>query len=282
MNSVLQPWARACHRWALLRFVDINLRGVGQVMFQDNPLSGLLFLAAIAWGSWVAGAPEVLFGCVLALVAATLMAQWLRADARSLAAGLYGYNAALVGLALPTFLQPSPLLWAYVVLGAAVLLLDRVASTALLRPSPRLLALGAAAGGVMAAASYLLYPLLTRLIPFIANDTAQLYAAFRAPSPVLASVALVPVIVGEELVWRGLVQSTLTRELGAWRGVALAALVYALVHAPIGSPVLVAVALLCGLAWGILRAATASLVPALVSHLLWDLLVLLWLPLDLR
>ena len=120
MNSVLQPWARACHRWALLRFVDINLRGVGQVMFQDNPLSGLLFLAAIAWGSWVAGAPEVLFGCVLALVAATLMAQWLRADARSLAAGLYGYNAALVGLALPTFLQPSPLLWAYVVLGAAV------------------------------------------------------------------------------------------------------------------------------------------------------------------
>ncbi|MBK7537719.1 MAG: CPBP family intramembrane metalloprotease [Myxococcales bacterium] len=171
---------------------------------------------------------------------------------------------------------------AAVVLGGAVLLLDRAASTALLRPTPRLVVLGVVAGGAMAAASYLLYPLLTRLMPFIADDTAQLYAAFRAPSPVLASMALVPVIVGEELVWRGVVQSTLVRELGAWRGVVLAALVYALVHAPIGSPVLVAVALLCGLAWGILRAVTASLVPALVSHLLWDLLVLLWLPLDLR
>lgn len=120
MNSVLQPWARACGRSALLRFVDLNLRGIGQVMFQDNPLSGLLFLAAIAWGALAAGALEVLVGGVLALVTGTLTAQWLRADAQSLAAGLYGYNAVLLGLALPTFLAPSPLLWCYVLLGAAV------------------------------------------------------------------------------------------------------------------------------------------------------------------
>ena len=120
MNSVLQSWARACDGSKLLRFVDLNLRGVGQVMFQDNPLSGLLFLVAIAWGAVAAGAVEVLVGCVLALLAATLMAMWLRADARSLASGLYGYNAVLVGLALPTFLAPSPLLWCYVLLGAAV------------------------------------------------------------------------------------------------------------------------------------------------------------------
>ncbi len=103
-----------------MRFVDINLRGLGQVMFQNHPLSGALFLAAIAWGSIAAGAIEVLFGCVLALVSATLMAMWLRADAKSLADGLYGYNAVLVGLALPTFVAPSPLLWCYVVLGGAV------------------------------------------------------------------------------------------------------------------------------------------------------------------
>jgi urea transporter len=120
MKSVLRSWDRACAKSKLLRFVDINLRGVGQVMFQDNPLSGLLFLAAIAWGAVAAGAIEVLIGCVLALVMATLTAMWLRADARSLDAGLYGYNAVLVGLALPTFLAPSPLLWCYVLLGAAV------------------------------------------------------------------------------------------------------------------------------------------------------------------
>ena len=165
-------------------------------------------------------------------------------------------------------------------LGLAVLLFDRPASTALLRPSPRLVLLGAAAGAVMAVATHLLYPPLARVLPFIATDTTQLYAAFRAPSLVVASVALVPVIVGEELVWRGVVQASLVQRLGAWRGVALAAVVYALVHAPLGSPVLVAVAFFCGLAWGTLRATTASLVPPLVAHLLWDVLVLLWLPLD--
>ena len=97
-----------------------------------------------------------------------------------------------------------------------------------------------------------------------------------------ASVAIVPVIVGEELVWRGVVQASLVRRLGVWGGVTMAAAVYALVHAPLGSSVLVAVAFSCGLAWGTLRATTASLVPSLVAHLLWDVLVLLWLPLDTR
>ena len=54
----------------------------------------------------------------------------------------------------------------------------------------------------------------------------------------------------------------------------------AVVQAPLGSPSLVLAALSCGLVWGALRAATASLVPTLVAHLLWDFVVLLWLPLD--
>ena len=171
---------------------------------------------------------------------------------------------------------------AAVALGVAVLLFDRPAPTVLLQPSPRLVLLGATAGGVMAAATYAFYPVLARLAPFIATDTVQLYAAFRSPSLVVASMALVPVVVGEELVWRGLVQASLVRHLGAWRGVILAAVLYALVHVPLGSSVLVAVAFFCGLAWGTLRTTTASLVPTLVAHLLWDALVLLWLPLDTR
>jgi urea transporter len=89
-------------------------------MFQDNPLSGALFLAAVAWGSYAAGVPQVLFGGLLAVVAATLTALWLRVDPASLRAGLYGFNGFLVGLALATFVAPGPLLWACVILGAAV------------------------------------------------------------------------------------------------------------------------------------------------------------------
>ncbi len=89
-------------------------------MFQDNPLSGALFLAAIVWGSIAAGMPQVAICGALAVVVATLTAQVLRVDEASLRAGLYGFNGVLVGLALATFIAPGPLLWWYVVLGAAV------------------------------------------------------------------------------------------------------------------------------------------------------------------
>jgi urea transporter len=120
MKELLMRWESLCSASAILRFVDINLRGAGQVMFQDNPLSGLLFLVAVGWGSYAGGAPAVATGGLLALVTATLAAYWLRVDRVALHAGLFGFNAYLVGLALPTFLTPSPLLWAYVALGGAV------------------------------------------------------------------------------------------------------------------------------------------------------------------
>jgi len=120
MKKILSGWESLCASSGPLRFIDVNLRGVGQVMFQDNPLSGALFLAAIAWGSYAAGVPQVLFGGLIGVAAATLTALWLRVDPASLRAGLYGFNGVLVGLALATFIAPGPLLWAYVVLGAAV------------------------------------------------------------------------------------------------------------------------------------------------------------------
>jgi membrane protease YdiL (CAAX protease family) len=171
---------------------------------------------------------------------------------------------------------------ASVALGIAVFVLDRAAALRLLRPSARLVLVGAAAGGAMAAATHLLYTVFARVLPFIRTDMASLYAAFREPPRVVAALALLPVILGEELVWRGVVQTALVRRLGSWPGVSVAALAYALAHAPLGSPVLVVVALSCGMAWGALRAASASLVPSLLAHLVWDMLVLLWLPLDVR
>ena len=120
MKRLLNGWEQRCASSQLLRFVDVNLRGIGQVMFQDNPLSGLLFFIAIGWGSLAAGVPQVAIGGLVAVVVSTLTAHWLRVDESALRAGLYGFNAYLVGLALPTFMAPSTTMWAYVVLGAAV------------------------------------------------------------------------------------------------------------------------------------------------------------------
>ncbi len=120
MKPILDRWDAACADTSSLRFIDVNLRGAGQVMFQNNPLTGLLFLVAIAWGSYTGGAPPVFFGGLVGLATASLTGMWLRVDSQALRDGLFGYNGLLVGLALPTFLAPSPLLWCYVLIGAAV------------------------------------------------------------------------------------------------------------------------------------------------------------------
>jgi membrane protease YdiL (CAAX protease family) len=203
------------------------------------------------------GGPSAL-GLALALAAALA---WLVAAAAARRLGIW---PSLGGTALA--------------LGAAVLAVDHTVRTGL-RPTPVRILIGAAAGATLAAATHLAYPLLAHLEPWIARDTALLYAAFRAPPGRWASLALAPIIFGEELVWRGAVQGALSRRLGRTAGVILAALGYALVLVPLGSPVLPLVAGGCGLVWGVLRAATRSLVPPVVAHLAWDLLVLLWLPL---
>jgi urea transporter len=134
MQTLLAKWERLCASSALLRFVDINLRGTGQVMFQDNPLTGVLFLAAIGWGAYAAKMPHIAWAGLLALIVATLTAKWLRVDETSLNAGLYGFNGILVGLALATFLAPGPLLWVYVILGAAVSVVVMLGTANVVKP----------------------------------------------------------------------------------------------------------------------------------------------------
>ena len=134
MENILARWESLSASSGIVRFLDINLRSIGQVMFQNNPLTGPLFLAAIAWGSYAAGVPRVAIAGVLAVVVANLTAQWLNADRESLHAGLYGYNGVLVGLALATFLSPNALMWIYVVLGAAVSVITMLGTANVVKP----------------------------------------------------------------------------------------------------------------------------------------------------
>lgn len=74
-------------------------RGVGQVMFQCNALSGALMLVGIGCNS--------LLMCLFALAGSaigTCTAVALRYDAGRIRDGLYGFNAALVGIAVPCFM----------------------------------------------------------------------------------------------------------------------------------------------------------------------------------
>ena len=91
-------------------WVKIVLRGVGQVMFQENALTGLLFLVGIALAGWEGPGPVALwmaFGGLVGTVVGTLTAWVLKYDEEDLRAGIYGFNSCLVGIANFFFFAPS-------------------------------------------------------------------------------------------------------------------------------------------------------------------------------
>ncbi|AMG65397.1 urea transporter [Providencia stuartii] len=113
-------WNQLADKNITVQFIDVTLRGCAQVMFQNNPLTGLLFFIAIFIGAFLESMPAVAFGCLLGTVVSTLTAYISKLDTSSLRSGLYGYNGCLVGVALPTFLENTPFVWLSIILGSIV------------------------------------------------------------------------------------------------------------------------------------------------------------------
>jgi urea transporter len=97
-----------------------QLRSLGQVIFINNPVSGLLLLLALL----VQSLPMAAF-TLIGIVAANLLARALGCERQSRRNGIYGFNGALVGSAIGAFADhgagASPLAWALLVAGGACL-----------------------------------------------------------------------------------------------------------------------------------------------------------------
>jgi urea transporter/Ca2+-binding EF-hand superfamily protein len=79
-------------------FVNAILRGIGQVIFVNNPVSGLFILVAIFMqSSWMA------LMALLGVVASTLTAIALKINPHAIRNGIFGFQGTLVGSTLATF-----------------------------------------------------------------------------------------------------------------------------------------------------------------------------------
>jgi len=103
-----------CLKHPLVAFIDSVCRGCGQVMFQNNPVTGLLFFAGIFYNSVTLGVCAV-----LGAMASTLTANLLGADKNAVKAGLFGFNGVLAGIALPFYLTFDLTLLVYVIINGA-------------------------------------------------------------------------------------------------------------------------------------------------------------------
>lgn len=110
---------------AIPRPLRIILRGVGQVFFCCNAVTGLVFLIALYVGGVTAG-----LAATVGVISSTVAAYLLGMSEDDIDAGLYGFNGTLVGPCLFLFLENTPQLWLYVVLAS---ILSTVVLAALMR-----------------------------------------------------------------------------------------------------------------------------------------------------
>jgi membrane protease YdiL (CAAX protease family) len=223
-----------------------------------------------------------LFGLSLHLRAGREQAAWLAARRGTLGGTVALAVGAVVLLWALAALVPN--VWLrmgafYALLAPLALVGQRLGWRALWRPSVGAVAGGVAAGVALYALGWAGFGLLAAAAPPLAAQLAPLYAwAADLPAAPLGPLLFVGIVAGEEIVWRGAIALPLAARWGPWHGLLLGALVFGVAHAGFGSPLLVLAALACGAYWGWLTLATRSLVPAFVSHLLWDLAVMFWLP----
>lgn len=95
-------------------------RGVGQVMFQDNAWTGLLFLIGIFWGAYEEGMGIVAWGALVGVAVSTLAGYLLGLSDDNGAQGLWGFNGVLVGCAFPTFMGNTVWMWIALIVCAAL------------------------------------------------------------------------------------------------------------------------------------------------------------------
>jgi len=98
------------------RFANATLRGVGQVMLQNDPLTGFLFLLGIFVNSGVFGLYALLG--TIAATAATGTGLFFGAPHDDVHRGLYGFNGTLTGLGLAVYLRHDTRLLVYVIVAS--------------------------------------------------------------------------------------------------------------------------------------------------------------------
>ncbi len=172
--------------------------------------------------------------------------------------------------------------WGRMTLGAGALGLVALAARPglLLREGARWRDLSVGAGSAaLLYAGFQAGDRLARLLPGGDRDIDAIYALRQEGSPGRIAIALGTVIgPAEELYWRGLVQAGLETRMGPVPAAVLTTAAYGGVHVVTRNPTLTLAATTAGGFWSALYARQRRVLPLIISHILWDLVIFLVAP----
>jgi membrane protease YdiL (CAAX protease family) len=185
-----------------------------------------------------------------------------------------------------TFAIPSGNFWLKLTISASFLAilglrLSRKDWRTLFHFEPRYLWLGPLSALLLYGIFWLGKEFSTLLFPFASKQISNVYFN-KAQLDARAIGLLLLFIMGpaEEIYWHGFVQRSLSRRFGPWEGLFLTTTLYSLVHIVALNFMLLAAAAVCGFFWGWLYQREQSLIPVILSHSLWDVLIFVIFPLS--
>lgn len=185
-----------------------------------------------------------------------------------------------------TFAVPMGNFWLKLVLSASLLAgigigLSRDDWRALFHFERRHLWLGPLSAVLLYGVFWLGKECSTALFPFASKQISNVYLN-KAQLDVRAIGLLLFFIMGpaEEIYWHGFVQRLLSQRHGPWKGLFLTTAVYSLVHIFAWNFILLVAAAVCGFFWGWLYQREQSVIPVMLSHSIWDVLIFVLFPLS--
>lgn len=167
-------------------------------------------------------------------------------------------------------------------LGCLALLRQRAKLGRLFAFEPRFLLWGLLHAGFLYGLSWLGVFLVTEIFPGATAQLQAIYATRYQLDPAIIAALLVLVIAPcEEIFWRGLVLEELLAKLPPRPALWIAIGLYTFVHLWAMNPMLLLAAFVLGAHWSLLYWKFNSLVPGLISHALWDVLIFVLFPVPL-
>ena len=189
------------------------------------------------------------------------------------------------GLWFLTFAVPVGNFWIKLCISASILAttgltLSRGEWKSLFRFKRRHLCLGPVSALVLYGIFWLGNEVSSVLFPFASKEISSIYFnKTQLPSIVIGLLLVFVMGPAEEIYWHGFIQRAFSHRYGAVAGVLLTTAIYAVVHVVALNFMLFVAAAICGLFWGVLYQREQSLIPVIISHSLWDLIIFVLFPL---
>ena len=140
-------------------------------------------------------------------------------------------------------------------------------------------------GIISAAILYLIFfigdMVVNSVFDFAKVEIEGIYSTKSQASTIKIGLLLLFVIApGEEIFWRGFVLRKYSEQWGKWRGLVLSVILYSLVHIWSLNLMLIAAAMVSGIFWSLIYLKYNSIIPGIISHAVWDLLIFVLYPIN--